>query len=190
MNWTLLCLDFIEIKSMLAIMVMMLHNCYRFWLKWWTCLSIKLLNKLSCTHTSMTSSMVRHPSSRWPALSTSVFDVTSGSSLSYTSRGQPLSSLRWCSGDLGAMIDTDKGLVFPPPGSDRDDRTCSSGLVGLNPGLCCMPSSGDRASCILPCPGSPVHDSSPSSDDSPERSLYMRVDCPSKLISLSSPVIR
>ncbi len=70
---------------------------------------------------------------------------------------------------LGALIDTARGLVFPSPAHAGYDRTYSSGLVGSNPGLCSMPSSGDRAAGFPPCSGFPVHVPSLSLVDSHER---------------------
>ncbi len=55
-------------------------------------------------------------------------------------------------------------------GSDRNDNSCNPGLAGLTPGLCSMPSSGDRAVGILPLSCSPVHVSS-SFVNSPKRPL-------------------
>ncbi len=58
-------------------------------------------------------------------------------------------------------------------GSDRNraENSCNSGLVGPFPGLCSTLSLGDRAVGILPHSCSPVHVSSSSLVDSPERSL-------------------
>ncbi len=71
------------------------------------------------------------------------------------------------------------------PSLDRDNQACRSGIVGSDPGLSSMPSTGDRASGVLPCPDSPVHVSSPSFVDSPERSLRHKGGLPFK----SDPLI-
>ncbi len=83
-----------------------------------------------------------------------------------------------------------EGSDLSIPDSDRDDCTCSPGLVEPIPGLCSTPSV-DRASDILPCPGSPVHVSSLSIVNSPKRSLRHEGGSPFQADSLgisSDPV--
>ncbi len=72
---------------------------------------------------------------------------------------------------LGAPINTARGLVFPSPASGRSNNSCISSIVRPNPGLCSMPSAGDRAVGFLPCSCPPLHVLSSSSVKSPERSL-------------------
>ncbi len=72
---------------------------------------------------------------------------------------------------LGSSDQHGQGIGFSIPGLDRYDYSCNSSIVRPNPGLCSTPSAGDRASGILPCSGPPLHVSSSSSVESPERSL-------------------
>ncbi len=83
-----------------------------------------------------------------------------------------------------------QGFGFFIPGSDGNNYTCSPGLVGPNPGLSSMPSSGHRVAGVLPylvtlC----MYHLHPLSTLLRDH-FGMRVDHSSKLISLSSPVIR
>ncbi len=72
---------------------------------------------------------------------------------------------------FGALIDTARGLIFPSLARTGTIYSCNSSIVRPNPGLCSSPSSGHGAAGVLPCSGPPLHVSSSSSVDSPERSL-------------------
>ncbi len=66
---------------------------------------------------------------------------------------------------FGGMIGTGKGLVFLP-GPDTDVCACIPRVTGPQPGVSFLLSTGDRVSGVLPCPGCPLHVSSPSFVDS------------------------
>ncbi len=94
---------------------------------------------------------------------------------------------------LGSSDRYSQGIGLSIPRSDRNDSSSNSGLSRPNPGLCSTPASGDRAACILPSCHAQVplcmfrlHPLSNLVRDH----FDMRVDCTSKLIPLSSPVIR
>ncbi len=63
---------------------------------------------------------------------------------------------------LGSSDPHGQGIVFSIPASDRSDSSCSSSIVRLNPGLCSMPSAGDRDVGVLPRSCHPLHVSSSS----------------------------
>ncbi len=110
--------------------------------------------------------MFRHPPTRWPTLATSVSGATSNRVCHKPQEVGPCP----VSGDApSCRLSQGPGLSIC--GSDGDDCTCSAGYAGPVPGLCSTPSSGGRAPGTMPCPGSPVHVSSLSIVDSPERSL-------------------
>ncbi len=72
---------------------------------------------------------------------------------------------------LGSTDRHTQGIGHSIPGPDRNDYSCNSSIVRPIPGLCSSPSSGHGVAGILPCFSPPLHVSSSSSVDSPERSL-------------------